>query len=72
MTNPLGTFREKCVFTNAYVGDGFVNYKQDNFSPRDSAFLLRTANRVIEENELPLKAEIIGKPLRCILQITEK
>lgn len=74
MTNvtPFDIFIIHCVFTNAFLGKDFINYKFDNFTPKDSSFLLRVANTVIDENELSLKAKVVGLPYRCVLQITEK
>ena len=72
-SNSFDIFIIHCVFTNAILGDDFINYKFDKtFTPADYVFPLRVADRVIQENELPLEAKIIKSPFKYILQITEK
>lgn len=67
----LEIFRKACPFTKINVQEEYINYTFDNFTARDR-YPLNVACKIIEENNLPLKAAIIGLPLRYLLQITEK
>jgi len=67
----LDTFRVLCPFTNINVQEDFINYEVGYTSRRD-LFAINLANKIIKENELPLKAEMVGFPFRHILKITQK